>query len=229
MEGKILEIFKSIQGEGKFAGEHHVFVRLFECNMHCVWCDTPNSIGDTTRKFKNYSVEEVVNQINEFRGACETVSITGGEPLLQSDFLKELLPQLREFGWKVYIDTNGTLPRELKSVIDWVDTIAMDIKLPSSTKQKSFWQEHEDFLNIAKRKDLFIKTVVSSDTAPDDILTAAALVARADPDLLFILQPNYFEMSNGVVKKCDEFSELVKQKLSNVRILPQMHKMLKVR
>ena len=44
-KANILEVFQSIQGEGKYAGVKQVFVRFFECNMHCVWCDTPHSIG----------------------------------------------------------------------------------------------------------------------------------------------------------------------------------------
>ena len=48
MNARILEIFKSTQGEGKYVGAWQIFVRFFECNMHCVWCDTPHSIGDTT-------------------------------------------------------------------------------------------------------------------------------------------------------------------------------------
>ena len=47
-KANISEIFQSIQGEGKYAGASQVFVRFFECNMHCAWCDTPHAIGDTS-------------------------------------------------------------------------------------------------------------------------------------------------------------------------------------
>ena len=87
MNAKILEIFPSIQGEGKYVGVAQVFVRFFECSMHCSWCDTPNSIGDGKREFKEYFSSELFDTINPLLPGCHSVSLTGGEPLLQKDFL----------------------------------------------------------------------------------------------------------------------------------------------
>src|SRR5262249_16392481 len=148
MKAKILEIFRSIQGEGKYAGVPQVFVRFFECNMHCVWCDTPHSIGDTTRHYKEYTLEKLKAEISDRWKDCDSVNLNGGEPLLQADEIKKLIPYFKKNKMHTYLDTNGTLPAELKKVIDGVDIIAMDIKLPSSTKEKPFWKEHEDFLKI---------------------------------------------------------------------------------
>ncbi len=229
MKAKILEIFQSIQGEGKYAGVRQVFVRFFECNMHCDWCDTPASIGDTSRNYKELTLAEVGKQIQSLGQNCHSVSLTGGEPLLQTDFIKELLPLLKKAKLPAYLDTNGTLPEALKSIIDGIDTIAMDIKLPSSTKQKAYWKEHEQFLRIAKRKDVFIKTVVSSDTDLSDVERAVSLTAKIDPQIVFILQPNTYELQNGVVKKCLEFHDYCLKYLPNARVVPQMHKFMKVR
>src|SRR5271167_2801032 len=164
MNAKILEIFRSIQGEGKYAGVPQVFVRLFECNMHCVWCDTPASIGDGKREHKELSLENILGQVNALYDNAHSVSITGGEPLLQNEFLKNLCHALHQEGKKVYLDTNGTLPTALKEIIKDIDIIAMDIKLPSSTKQKAFWVEHKEFLKIALQKEVFVKAVVSLST-----------------------------------------------------------------
>src|SRR6185436_20021313 len=60
---KIMEVFRSIQGEGPYAGAAQVFVRFFECNMHCVWCDTPASIGDTSRNYMEMDLQELLNQV----------------------------------------------------------------------------------------------------------------------------------------------------------------------
>src|SRR5258708_1168974 len=136
MNAKILEIFRSIQGEGKYVGAPQVFVRLFECNMHCVWCDTPASIGDGKRDYKELSLKEAGTQVNDLYGNGDFVSITGGEPLLQKDFLKGFCHAMRQEGKKIYLDTNGNLPKALAEIIKDIDIIAMDIKLPSSTKQK---------------------------------------------------------------------------------------------
>lgn len=229
MNANLIEIFQSIQGEGKYAGAKQTFVRFFECNMHCVWCDTPHSIGDTTRKYKEESLENVLKQIKELSSGSHSVSLTGGEPLLQTTFIKSLLPELKKMNLPAYLETNGVLPDELSKVIEGVDIVAMDLKLPSSTKCRSYWREHEDFLRIAKHKDTFIKTVITTDTEKNDVLQAADIVASVDPDILFILQPNTFDLNNGAVRKCVEFQNDCTKRLTNVRILPQMHKFLKVR
>src|ERR1700733_5956519 len=110
MNAKILEIFHSIQGEGRYAGVPQVFVRFFECNMHCVWCDTPASIGDGKREFKELGLKEVLAQDNALYDNAPCININGGEPLLQKDFLKDFCHALHREGKKVYLDTNGTLP-----------------------------------------------------------------------------------------------------------------------
>ena len=161
MNAKILETFHSIQGEGKYAGISQVFVRFFECNMHCVWCDTPNSIGDGKREFKKYSAPELFDTIKPLWQNSHSVSLTGGEPLLQKDFIKEFIPYLKKAHMPVYLETTGIFFEELKEIVDGVDIIAADIKLPSSTRCRSYWKEHEEFLKVARHKDVFIKAVVT--------------------------------------------------------------------
>ncbi len=229
MKAKVLEIFRSIQGEGRYAGLPQVFVRFFECNMHCVWCDTPASIGDGKREYKEIDTKSLLAQVDELYEGCHSVSITGGEPLVQGDFLKGFCHALKISKKKIYLDTNGTLPTALKSIIKDVDIIAMDIKLPSSTKQKSYWHEHKEFLKIAKRKEVFIKTVISVDTHLEDIIKAAKLVASVDSKILFILQPNYLDIKKGIVEQCVGYQKSCAKILKDVRILPQVHKFMKLR
>ena len=228
MNAKILEIFQSIQGEGKYAGVKQVFVRFFECNMHCVWCDTPASIGDTTRHYQEMGLKDVVQKIAGLKGGSHSVSLTGGEPLLQTPFIKALLPHLKKMKLPAYLETNGIFSDELARIIDDVDIVAMDIKLPSSTKCREYWKEHADFLKVALQKDVFIKTVISSDTDKSDIMKAVGLVKKIAPDVLFILQPNTYELHNGVMKRCLEFQDYCLKYLPNARILPQVHKFMKI-
>jgi 7-carboxy-7-deazaguanine synthase len=207
---KILEIFRSIQGEGPYMGAAQVFVRFFECNMHCVWCDTPASIGDTSRNYKDVAIDDLLAQVIDLYKDCHSVSITGGEPLLQSDFLEGFLPRLKKEGARIYLETNGTLPDQLAQVINHVDIVAMDIKLPSSTKQQAFWKEHEAFLKVAIAKETFLKTVISKDTIDDEVYQAVDVVKRIDPHLPFILQPNYFRYEakrTDALRKCVELQK----------------------
>jgi organic radical activating enzyme len=197
--------------------------------MHCTWCDTPNSIGDTIRNYQDMGPQELEAKVRACAQGCHSASLTGGEPLLHKDFIKVLAPRLKAMGLKNYLETNGTLPDALAEVIDAMDIIAMDIKLPSSTKEKPFWQEHKDFLRIARRKEVFIKTVITNDTDASDVRQAALLVAGVDARIPFILQPNYFEMKQGVVAKCGDLAKECAKILSDVRILPQIHKFMKLR
>lgn len=229
MNAKITEIFSSIQGEGPYVGVSQVFVRFFECNMHCVWCDTPASIGDGRRDYKEFSVEDLLERVDSLYENCHSVSITGGEPLLQGDFLQSFCSALHQDNKKVYLDTNGTQPKALASIIKGIDIIAMDIKLPSSTRQKAHWARHKEFLRIARGREVFVKVVVSLDTRDDEVLKGARLVADVDPGILFILQPNYLDMKKGIVDKCVEYQKSCAKILKDVRILPQVHKFMKLR
>ena len=228
---KILEVFRSIQGEGPYMGAAQVFVRFFECNMHCTWCDTPASIGDTSRNYQEVPLPDLLAQVKDLSASCHSVSITGGEPLVQAEFLKEFLPQLKAAGMKIYLDTNGTLPDQLRQVIDDIDIIAMDIKLPSSTQEKPFWAEHEEFLRTALRKEAFIKVVISKATSDADVHKAVDMVRHSAPNIVFILQPNYFDMKEqgGCVTRCVELQKYCSQFLKDVRIIPQVHKYMKLR
>ncbi len=229
MTAKISEIFSSVQGEGPYAGVRQIFVRFFECHMHCIWCDTPDAIGDGPKDYKNYSIAQLQKEIRRLSSGCHSVSLTGGEPLLQADFIKQLLPYIKESGLKVYLETSGVLYKELKKVIQDVDIVAMDIKLPSSTQQRAFWKEHRAFLKIARQKDVFIKTVISSKTEMADIKRSVEIAAAVDPKIIFILQPNTFDLQNGVMSKCLTYHNYCSKHLADVRILPQMHKFLRIR
>lgn len=229
MNAKILEIFHSIQGEGKYAGVPQVFVRFFECNMHCGWCDTPNSIGDGKREFKEYSSRQLFDTIQPLWQQSHSVSLTGGEPLHQKDFIKEFIPLLKKAGTRIYLETNGIFFKELEDLIDDIDFIAMDIKLPSSTKCRAYWEEHKEFLKVAKQKDVFIKVVVTSDTKEEDLKMAVDLIAGIDPSIVVFLQPNHFEIRNGALPKCLTFQNYGSRYLKDVRVLPQVHKFIKMR
>ncbi len=229
MNAKIFEIFSSIQGEGPYTGVNQIFVRFFECHMHCVWCDTPDSIGDGKREYKEYSLEQLMQEVKPFIADSHSVSLTGGEPLLQADFIKAFIPYIREAGLKVYLETSGVLHQPLRSLIEDVDIISMDFKLPSSTQCRSFWKEHEEFLKIASTREVFVKAVIASQTDFEDLKTAVAIIEKVNPATSFILQPNTFDLARGVSKKCLEFQEYCLQYLPNVRVMPQMHKFLNMR
>lgn len=105
------EIFVSIQGEGVTAGVPSVFLRLAACNLHCTWCDTKYTWDWTAYDPKvetaQWPAEELASQITAL--APRNLVLTGGEPLLQQRELTPLLGTLVDFGFRIEVETNGTL------------------------------------------------------------------------------------------------------------------------
>jgi len=221
MKAKISEIFKSIQGEGIYQGIEQIFVRFYGCNIHCSFCDT---------KLTSYSektIEEALADIFSL-DECNSVSLTGGEPLMHVDFVKALGTRLKGCGKTVYLETNGIMYENLKEVIDFVDIIAMDFKLPSSTNLINFWKPHEQFLKIASTKEVFIKAIIGKDTEADDIFESIRIIKKIKPDVPFVLQSqNPFE--EFLEEKLIFLADICQKEHIDVRTTCQLHKILGVK
>jgi organic radical activating enzyme len=100
---EVHSIFYTIQGEGPFAGQPAIFIRMAGCNLQCPGCDT-----DYT-SFRNImTIPEIVNWVKNLNASTNLIVITGGEPLRQNLF--PLVDDLLYRGFFVQIETNGTLP-----------------------------------------------------------------------------------------------------------------------
>jgi 7-carboxy-7-deazaguanine synthase len=218
MKGRINEVFHSLQGEGLYAGEPQVFVRLYGCNLNCSYCDTP------LRGFKEYEPQELFEQIKSYKEPVHSVAFTGGEPLLQKDFLQEVMRLTTEAGYKNYLETNGTLFFELRDVIDHVHIVAMDLKLSSSTGMGNLWWMHRKFLQIASRKEVFLKAIVCEATLDEDFCEALGLIKEVLPGSVLVLQPNNFQYGTLLAEKLVSYRKLGLEQGVEVRVIPQMHK-----
>ncbi len=223
LKGRIAEIFESIQGEGLYLGDRQTFVRFFGCNLNCRFCDTKLS------SFKEYEPQELVLELKSRGGNCEFISFTGGEPLLQKDFLKEVLKLTRAAGFKNYLETNGTLPEALEEIIEHLDIVAMDLKLPTSTGLSDFWQVHRKFMKIASQKELFLKTVICHSTKEEDLREAIGLLKESRVSLVLVLQPNSQEHGRELNKKMTRFKNICLEEEIVSCIIPQMHKLIGAR
>jgi organic radical activating enzyme len=221
-KAKITEIFTSIQGEGLYAGQLQTFVRFYGCNIKCSFCDESGK-----NKYKEYSVPEFIKAVTKENS--KVISLTGGEPLLYADFLKEALPRLKKKGFVIYLETNGLLKNNLLEIMELLDIISMDIKLPSSTGANAFWKAHADFLKEAVRKQVFVKSVITAGTSPEDIKKAASIIAKIDRAVFYILQPVTVRNKIQNIKSAERFLAAAGAKLDNVRLIPQIHKILGVR
>jgi len=122
---RITEIFHSLQGETSRAGLPTVFVRLTGCPLRCTWCDTEYSFtGGTTR-----SLDDILADVASHH--CQTVCVTGGEPLSQKNCLP-LLSALCDAGYSVSLETSGAI--DISGVDPRVSRI-MDLKAPGSGEE----------------------------------------------------------------------------------------------
>lgn len=142
------EIFRSIQGEGRKAGQVRTFVRLSGCNLHCVWCDTPYTWNWRGTKWPHekdrlgsphkfdQAGETIEMEVEAIAAAvamlpAEAVVITGGEPLAQMAGLIALAERLKQDGLLIEIETNGTIPPD-RRLTDLVDLFMVSPKLAHS-------------------------------------------------------------------------------------------------
>lgn len=221
-KAKITEIFSSIQGEGLYVGQVQTFVRFYGCNINCRYCDEA-----WKDKFREYSPQGLIRAV--VKEGNKTVSLTGGEPLLYAGFLREVLPSLKKKGFIAYLETNGILKNKLLEIIDFLDIISMDIKLPSSTGARAYWKAHASFLKEAVRKKVFVKSVITDKTSLSDIKKAVSVIKGINKDIFFILQPATINNRIQKIKSIARFLNVANSSLNNVRLIPQVHRILGVR
>ncbi|MDQ6700299.1 MAG: 7-carboxy-7-deazaguanine synthase QueE [Acidobacteriota bacterium] len=173
---KISEIFYSIQGEGSLAGVPSVFVRTSDCNLRCVWCDTPytswNPEGD------ELTLDGILEKVAAFQAGFAVV--TGGEPMIAPGIV-ELTHRLRDQGMHVTVETAGTVFAEVAC-----DLISVSPKLSNSTPPGRFAAQHERLRiqpgilsRLIATFDYQLKFVIAK---PDDVAEAVALAQQLGAD-----------------------------------------------
>jgi 7-carboxy-7-deazaguanine synthase len=227
MKAPVYEIFGSFQGEGIYLGQKQIFIRFGGCNLNCSYCDEP-SAKNTTRLLWP---EQVISKVKKLKKkeSAKTVSLTGGEPLCYVDFLAELLPLLKKLKFTTYLETNATMPSKFKKISQFVDIVSADIKLPSDCGRQ-MWGLHKKFLAQCKNK-VFVKIVLTRQSKFSECAKAVKLISKISPKITLVLQP---VTENAKTKKpsSDFIARLVKfsqNSLDDVRVVPQMHPVWKVR
>ncbi len=111
MRYRLVEIFESLQGEGRNTGRPCVFVRFAGCNLACPWCDT-----DVRERF-SMTLDELLAEIALYK--AKTVVLTGGEPTL-IEGAPELIAALKAAGYFIAVETNATVDADWLQFVDYV-------------------------------------------------------------------------------------------------------------
>jgi len=162
------------------------------CNMNCYYCHNRSIIsGEGCRS--NYKAEEVLDMLSRRRRFLDGVVISGGEPTLQPD-IDLFIDRIKDMGYKVKLDTNGTNPRVVEHLVSSgrVDYVAMDIKAPFERYEEicgvrlnlSDIERTLAFLMEGK-VDYEFRTTVVPDLGEDDVLAIAERIRGAR---MYILQ-----------------------------------------
>ncbi|WP_219837863.1 radical SAM protein [Paenibacillus sp. R14(2021)] len=212
----MVEIFETVEGEGTRAGFPTVFVRLFGCNLRCVWCDTKYSYPPAEAEF-TMTVEEIAAQV-ENKYASTHICMTGGEPLLygsRSAALLEALCSIERIQ-DVHIETNGAIDLApfLRDIHSPKARYVMDYKLPDSGENNAML--HGNFALLRPQDE--VKFVIASDADFD----AAVQVLRDYPTAaLPLFSPVWESMPPArLVEK------MLAAGLTGVKLNMQLHKII---
>ncbi len=206
----MVESFVSINGEGTHAGELAVFLRFQGCNLHCDFCDTSWANVDTVPT-KQVTAEQLVQYVQE--SGVHNVTLTGGEPLLQPD-MASLVTALGALGYRVEIETNGSVPLEPFSGLSFRPSFTMDYKLAGSGMEKFMLPENFSCLTARDTVKFVVGDCQDLERAAE-IIRTYALTSRC----AVYLSPVFGRITPA------EMVEFMKQNLLNgVRLQLQMHK-----
>jgi len=199
---RICEYFRSIQGEGLMIGVPTYFIRTAGCNLRCEWCDTTYALDG--------GIETAVDEIMEMVDDTENVCVTGGEPMLQED-MPELLDRLLKAGKRIVVETNGSMdiskiPKDERVIV------SLDVKCPSSGMSGRNLLSNLE--HIGKKDQL--KFVIGDKVD----LNYAIRFIRENP-----VGTNIIFCPVGGMDLLPIVEEVVRRKL-NVRVLPQLHKII---
>jgi 7-carboxy-7-deazaguanine synthase len=240
----MVEIFSSIQGEGLHVGLRQIFLRFHACNLACAYCDTTAAKDTTvpefcliektpgrrdfTRATNPVTLDRILAVIDRWRrgwpGTHQSISLTGGEPLVHIDTLMEWIPQLKD-AFPIYLETNGVLHNALLKIIEHLNFVSMDIKLPSTSGHSGLWEDHKLFIQAASQKNVVVKVVIAEKTQEWEIIKACEIISSVNREIPMILQPQTLRDGKLGIKPLQalQFQEIAGTFLKETRIIPQTH------
>jgi organic radical activating enzyme len=238
--GDIQEIFFSVQGEGLWAGRLQHFIRFKGCDVGCSFCDTPGASfreDDPQSRTEHLAFREsmTADQVLDFlktqarlHPGAHSIAVTGGEPLIQCDFLEAVLGCIEGAFPKmdVLLETAGLHWEEMERVKERIGLVSMDFKLPSTSGLHGTRDRHEKFLSVLKGINFYVKAIVDPRTPSREVVEAAKTVLAHDPRVPFFLQPVTREGRVWGGAYLLDLWSAARENLEDVRVLPQIHRSL---
>jgi 7-carboxy-7-deazaguanine synthase len=245
----VSEVFSAIQGEAALVGERQVFLRLAGCNLRCAYCDQPEALEPRPgpcrlerhagrrgweQRDSPLAGEDVVVAVARLweQVPHHSVSVTGGEPLLQARRLAPVVAALAGAGMPVMLETNGTFVGGLATVAPWLAWVSLDLKLPSVDGEHVELATQERFLAtvLASGLAVWVKVVLGPTTDAGELERAIDAVARCAGDrrdVEVFLQPVTPFGAVAEAPSAEQVLELQERALRRyprVRVVPQTHK-----
>lgn len=205
---KVVEIFKSIDGEGKRAGLPTTFIRLYGCNLHCSYCDTRYGCEDNN--YTELSITDILNTVKKL--GLKSITLTGGEPLIHED-VNCLIQTLLKHGCCVNIETNGSVNIEKYCGVSGL-FLTMDYKCSSSDMKNKMNLHNLTLLNTTD----VLKFVVGSDK---DLQDALYILNTYYPRCQVYFSPVF-----GKIEPAHIVDFMLKNNLDNCKVQLQMHKII---
>lgn len=216
----MVEIFETVEGEGTRAGFPTTFIRLFYCNLRCVWCDTPYSYAPYKPEYEA-RVSEIVQKVKNY--PHPSVCLTGGEPLLHGRKVERLIEALAGINYieDIHIETNGSIDlepfaklRKSHEAVWRKVRFILDYKLPASGENGRMIHRNFDWL----RENDEVKFVIAGE---DDFLHAKKIVQTEMKKGIPLFSPVWEKMEPARLVDL-----MLRHKLGHVKLNLQMHKFI---
>jgi organic radical activating enzyme len=243
--GNVHSVFVSIQGEGPRVGELHLFVRLYGCDVGCEYCDTPEALGPVKEAVISYPACDIRQKnpmttqtladicrkfINE--NPLQGISVTGGEPLLQAEFVRDFLRDLGKPRPPVILETSGLHSDQLEIVLPEISAVSADFKLPSTRVANASEVKTLRFLQQAVAKvPTWVKIPIDHNITQSELKKVIIALGASVPQCEIVLQPITHKDPRADLNEVD-LLKLFKAALGvrpSVRLIPQVHKFLGVK